>query len=255
MSREENSSPASNSSEVFPEVLAAVDDAAVAQVEQVDGDQRRLGVVGEDVGVVALGGGHLLLLFDLFDGGDQVPQRGGFLIAHFGGGFVHAGAQVADQVAVAALEEEPDVPDGGGMFLHRGQPLNAGSKAAVDVILQAGLRVVAREVHLAGWDLEVPVDEMAQAMGQIAGKVRTVVSGAVLAEAPGNIDARVLFLGELDVGIGLVVAQQNVEAGLPALDQVVLERQGLFLVVDQDVLEVLRLRDQGAGLGVGEALL
>ena len=66
---------------VFPEELAAVHDAAVAQVEQIDGDQRRLGVAGEDVGIVALGGGHLLALFHLFDGGEQIAERGGFLEA------------------------------------------------------------------------------------------------------------------------------------------------------------------------------
>ena len=57
--------------------------------------------------------------------------------------------------------------------------------------------------------------------------------------------------GELDVGIGLVVAQQDVEARLALLDEVVFERQRLMLVVDQDVLDVDGFAHERAGLGVG----
>ena len=60
---------------------------------------------------------------------------------------------------------------------------------------------------------------------------------------------------ELDVGVGLVVAQQDVEARLVLLDEVVLERQRLFFVVDQDVIDVARFRDQRSGLYVGQLVL
>ena len=50
--------------------------------------------------------------------------------------------------------------------------------------------------------------------------------------------------GQLDVRIRLVVAQQDVEARLVLLDQVVFERQRLFFVIDQDVVDIARLADQ-----------
>ena len=125
----------------------------------------------------------------------------------------------------------------------------------MDVVLQAGLRVVAREVDLAGGHQEVPVDEVHQAVRQVGREVGAEVGGAVLAQAPRDVDARVLLAGQLDVGVGLVVAQQDVEARLVLLDQVVLERQRFLLVVDQDVVDVARLGDQGAGLDVGQALV
>ena len=62
---------------IFPEELAAIDDVAAAQMEQVHGDQGRLGIVGEDIGVVAFGGGHLLLFGDFLDRVQQVVQRVG----------------------------------------------------------------------------------------------------------------------------------------------------------------------------------
>ena len=106
---------------VFPEELAAVDDLAVAQVENVQRDQRRFGVDREDIDVVAFGGGHFLALLDLLHGGDQVAQSGGFFEAHFLAGGFHARAQSAGQIAVAAIEEEADVAHGGGVGFVGGQ--------------------------------------------------------------------------------------------------------------------------------------
>ena len=40
--------------ELFPEKFAPIDDAAAAKVEEIGGDERGFGVVGENVGVVAL---------------------------------------------------------------------------------------------------------------------------------------------------------------------------------------------------------
>ena len=62
-------------------------------------------------------------------------------------------------------------------------------------------------------------------------------------------------LVSLMYGIRLVVAQQDVEARLVLLDEVVFERQRLFFVVDQDVVDVARFGDQGAGLDVGQLVL
>ncbi len=56
--------------------------------------------------------------------------------------------------------------------------------------------------------------------------------------------------GQLDVGIGFVVAQQNVVTRLLLLDQVVLERERFLLVVDDDVIEIDGLAQQRPGLGV-----
>ena len=90
---------------------------------------------------------------------------------------------------------------------------------------------------------------------RLAGKVRAEVGGAVLAQAPRDVDARVLLAGQLDVGVGLVVAQQDVEARLVLLDEVVLERQRFFFVVDQDVVDVAGFGDQRAGLDVGQPVV
>ena len=96
------------------------------------------------------------------------------------------------------------------------------------------------------------MDELDDAIGEIAGKVGAVVGGAVLAQAAGDEDLGIAVgEGELDVGVGLVVAQQDVEAGLALLDEVVFEGQRFVLVGDEDVVDVDGLAHQRAGLGVG----
>jgi hypothetical protein len=70
----------------------------------------------------------------------------------------------------------------------------------MDVILQARLGMEAGEIHLAGRHQEMAVNEVHQAMRQVAGKVGAEVSGAVLAQAARDVDARIFFVGQLDVG-------------------------------------------------------
>ena len=112
--------------------------------------------------------------------------------------------------------------------------------------------MVPREVQLAGRDHEVAVDQIHQAVCQISWKVRAIVDAAVFLKAPRDKDAReALAQRELDIWIGLVITQQDVEAWLLRLDQVIFERQRLMLIGNDDILNVHRLAHQRAGLCVG----
>ncbi len=99
------------------------------------------------------------------------------------------------------------------------------------------------------------MDEVHQPVRQIPGKVRAIISGAVFLQTPGHVDARITLGGEFDVRVGFVVAQQDVVARLPLLDQVVLERQRFFLVIDLDKIDRAGFMDQRAGLGVGQTFI
>ena len=96
------------------------------------------------------------------------------------------------------------------------------------------------------------VNEVDQPVSQVAGKIRTVIGAAVFAEAAGNEDAGELLGGHLDIGISLVVAEQDVEPRLVLFDERVFKCEGFLLVVDDDVIDVAGFADQGAGFGVGQ---
>ena len=246
-------SASSSVGQVFPEELAAVDDFAGAHVEEVDGQAAVFKVIAEDVGVVVvLGGGDALLFLELVDGGELVAQAGGgFELLGFGGGH-HARGEGALELGVAAFKEELRVADGLLVGFGRGEAFDAGAEAAVNVVLQAGARMVAREIDLATGDEKAAMDELDDAVGEVAGKVRAVVGGAVFAQAAGDEDfGEAVGEGELDVGVGLVVAQQDVEARLALLDEVVFEGQRFVLVGDEDVVEIDGLAHERAGFGVG----
>ena len=85
---------------------------------------------------------------------------------------------------------------------------------------------------------------------RLPGKVRPGVSRAVFNEPSGYIDSRKSLVGEFDVRVGLVVAQQDVEARLVLLDEIVFKCERFLLVIDEDVVDVARFRDQRAGLDV-----
>ena len=221
-------------------------------MEQVRRYQRGLGIKGEDVGVAALGGGHLLLLAHLFHGVEQVVERRGFFIARRGAGCFHPLAQLLRQIFVAALQKQAHGSNGFLVAIVGGESLHARPQTAVNVELEAGMRVAARQIDVAGRHQKVAMDEVHQPVREVARKVGTEVGRTVLAQAPRDVDARILFGGELDIRVSLVVAQQDVVARLPLLDEIVLEREGFFFVVDTDEFEVARLADERAGLGIYE---
>ena len=107
------------------------------------------------------------------------------------------------------------------------------------------------QIDRAGRHQKVFVDQVHQPVRQAGREVRAEIDRAVLVQPPRHVHARILLERRVaNVGIGLVVAQQNVEFRLVLLDQFVFERQRFFLVVDDDVFEVGRLAHQRAGLRV-----
>ena len=117
------------------------------------------------------------------------------------------------------------------------------------------MRVLPRQVHIAGRNLEVTMNEVHKPVREIPGKVGAVVSGAVFLQTPRHVDTRITLGGQFDIGVRLVIAQQDVETRLPLLDQVVLERQRFLLVIDLELIDRAGVGDQRAGLGVGQTFI
>ena len=141
---------------------------------------------------------------------DLVAEAGGELELHVLGGGFHAGGEEFLKLVGAAVKEELHVADGLLVDLGGGEVLHAGTEAPLDIELQAGARMVAGEIDLAGRNQEGAVDEVDKTMGEVAGKVRAEVLAAILAELAGDEDlGKSVAHGEFDVGVGLVVAKER----------------------------------------------
>ena len=120
---------------------------------------------------------------------------------------------------------------------------DAGRRAALDLVLQAGPRAGREHAVRAGAQREGALQRVERAVDRGGRGERAEILVARL--------ARAAVLGELrpfgvaaddDVGERLVVAQQHVEARPEALDQVVLEQQGLGLAVGDHELHAAGVR-------------
>src|SRR5208283_3220498 len=240
----------------LPIKFAAVNDAAAAQVKEIGGDKRRFGVVGQNVSVVALRCRDALALFDVLDGAEEIAIGGGFLkVLLFGGGH-HALLDAFHKVMAAAVEKHADIAHGFSVAGVGGKAGDAGSEAAVNVILQAGAGMILREIDKTRGNKKALVNEVQDAASEAGRKVGTKIERAVFLDAAREINAGIFFgQSELDIGISLIVAKDDVELGLVLLDEIVFEGEGLALVGNDDGFEVGDFPGQRAGFGVGPARL
>src|SRR5215467_11281759 len=240
--------------QLLPKELSAVDDLAAAQVKDVDRKHVILEVVAEDVGIVAFSGGNALFLLQLVHGGKQIAVAGGAFVLFRLRGLLHARPEGLGKIRLPAFEQQLHIANGLLVGLRRGQALYAWPLAALDVVLEARPRMISGQVHAAGGNQKMAVNQVNDAIGQIPGKVWPVVHAAILAQPARNVNTRKAFSQcELDVRIRLVVAQEDVESRLFLLDQIVFKGQRLLVIGDDDVLKIHSLTQQGSGLGIGLA--
>src|SRR5690606_39270540 len=156
----------------------------------------------------------------------QVTQAGGLLEIQALGGAFHRAAQLVGQLVAAPLEQQGGAADALGILARRHQS-HAGRAAAADLVLQARPGPVAEHAVLATAQLEQLVHQVERVADRADARIRTEVPAGYRAWPAMDRDPRPGFVGEQDVGIALVVAQQHVVARLERLDQLVLEDQGL----------------------------
>ena len=220
-------------------------------MEQVHRQHAVLVVIAEHVGIVPLGRGDALALLQLLDGRNKITISGRALILLPSRSLLHARVQRTAQVGGPSLQKQLHVAHRLLVELRRGQILHTRSQAALNVVLQARPRMKTGQVDLARRNQKIAVDQIDDPVCQVGREIRTVVRAPVLAQSPGHVDPRpALAQRQLHVGVSLVIPQQDVEARLALLDQIVFQRQRLFVVRDDDVIHIDCLAHQGPRLGV-----
>src|SRR5260370_8065452 len=95
--------------QLFPIELAPIHHAPAAQVEKVGSDERRLGVISENVGVISLRGGNALPFFDVLQRPQQIAVSRRLFEQFLLRGCRHAPFQTLDQIVPTSLQNQPHV--------------------------------------------------------------------------------------------------------------------------------------------------
>ncbi len=222
-------------------------------MKEIDGQASRFEVIAEHIGVVVLfGRGDTLLLLQLVHSGELVAKTRRCFKLFSRSRRQHARRESPLQFGLPPLQKELRIPHRLLVRLGRGESLHARAQAAMNVVLEASARMRTREIHLAAGDKKAAVNEFRNAVSEIPRKIGPVVGAAILAQAPRDEHLGIALVErELHIGISLVVAQQDIEARLALLNQVVLERERFVFVGDEDVIDVHGLAHQRSGLGIG----
>ena len=237
--------------------MVAAHDRPVADAEDLHdrvalGDGRR-----EDVEVVALVRVDLLAVEGPLDGLQPVAQLGRALESEGVRGDLHLATRIAGERLVAAFEEEDALLDRGAVLLLRGVP-DAWRGASLEMKEEA--RTTARQRRrrdglppavgvrddreLAGAVRKELLQKVERLVDRLGVRERTEVPGGAVPERPRPEDAgEILSEGHLHIGIGLVVLEPDVVAGMVLLDEVRLEEERLRDAAGEDVLEPLGALD------------
>ena len=201
-------------------------------------EAERGGERGQGAGFVAAGQGVLAkeatgLLRRAFQRVEQVAQAGGLLVVAFRGGLAHVGLDLFAPRLDLAFEERAGLRHARGVFLgrhHVGVLLDLRARVVVEFPGAVGLRgrraVGEEDAELLAHLVERAADRLlvGERAEVAAGVGRAGADDAEFRQGVGEVDPD---LGEL-----LVVAEEDVPAGAPALDQLPFEQEGLGLGPD-----------------------
>ena len=183
-----------------------------------------------DVGIRQGARHHLLPHPQQLDGLDAVPQLRRPLEAQFLRRPLHLGGQVRFDLLEPPLQQGDRLGDGLLMLLlHLEAAAVAVALAHVEVEAGALLPNVPGKALPAGGQAQGGAQGVHDSLGGVAAGVGAEIACPILRRPVGQGEAGVLLPGQADVGVALVVLEQDVVPGLVALDEGVFQNQRLKL--------------------------
>ena len=197
-----------------------------------------LPVKAEDVLILEIRRHHPLLFHRRLNGGDLVAEPRGLLVLEVRRCLDHSLSQQIEQLRLAALQEESCVVDEFPVFLPPDE-IDAGTDAVADFVLDAGAPPRLELPVLASPKREELVEILQRLLGGKPRRVGSEVPGPVFFYLPHQLKGGKVLTGvEPQAGVGLVIPEDDVVAGPVLLDEGVLKKEGLFLRVGDDKIQV-----------------
>ena len=180
----------------------------------------------------------MLTLHDSSHGPDLIPDAGSLLEIQGRRGIFHPFLELLEQLSVAALQEQHDLPDHlpvDGL----GNGIHACAEAPLKLMVEARPGAPGRLASLALPEPERPVDQPQGPPDRKGRGKRPEIPGPVLLDPAHQVETRVGLPGVETKGEELlVVPQDDIVARHPFSDQVALQDEGLVFRGREDILQV-----------------
>ena len=170
------------------------------------------------------------------------------------GGLFHGFGQALDHLVLLALEEHGGQLHVLGVILG-GDKADAGTAAAVDLVQQTGPGAVGEDRILAGAQVEGLLQQVDGVPHHRGCREGAVVVGLAVRSAAEEGQARELIPGQLHIGVGLVVPEEDVEGRVQALDEVVFQQQGFGLGAGHGGIDAADAAHHEGDAGAGNGAL
>ena len=218
----------------------AVDQLAVAKREDLDDGAIAFDRETDDVDRPDRAAIRGLPLRKMLDAPQPVAVPRGLLEAFVAGSLLHLPLQLALNRLGPSREKLDHLVDDRSVVLFA-DVAYAGREAALDVVIQTGDPGVPARLRALAWPVgEHAVEHVERLADLLRVRVRPEVDDTAFVALACEHDSRVFVLdGDSDVRKRLVVPEPHVERRPVAFDEVLLEMQGLHLVLGDDHLDVV----------------
>ena len=199
---------------------------------------------------------HLLAVAQHLNGGNGIPQNGTALKVQQLCLPLHLLLKGLRHLSELAFQQQHRLLHAAAVFL----PRHTGATetvAASHVVVETGALFadIAGELLAAGRELQRLRHRIQRRIGIVPPTEGAEIAGAVIADLIDKRKAWIFPAAEPHKGIALVILQQDIIAGLMALDEGVFQHQRLKLTGDHDGVKLAHLLHHEAGLeGVGSIL-
>ena len=201
-------------------------------------------------------GHHLLLFPDRVKRANSVAATRGRLVSLLLRKAEHLLLKRAAHVRSLSSQNIGSVANRNGVFLGRNAS-RTNAHAPPHLVIDAGTSPadVARKNARAGGQTQTAVDPFDQGKGRGGSRIRAEIAPLSLLSLTGHLQARVFPLRDADIGIRLCILEANVVLRRVLLDQGILQRKRLHLVVAEIVVKIPDLRHHACRFDILFAIL
>ena len=233
---------------------------SAADIDDLDHSVNAVARTGEDILIAAVDVDSLLAFHQVLRIADSVTQHRRLFKPHLLRRLIHLCGQAVDNLTALSAQEVDDLAHDRAVFLRRRQR-RAGRKALAELMMQAWAQVhIGFHLHRAGTQREQPAQHIHHLAHAGCAHIGSKILRLILFHPPNQLNAGIILRRiDAQVGVMLIVLEQDIILRLMELDEVTFKNQGFQICVAQHDIKIIDSRNHSAYfdrmcLGMGEIL-